>query len=73
MSVSVAQQYIFAAMFLAGFTAAYKFQFQSLFFLLAVCFGQVSSWGTFTMFAIFHIAVCMFSGFLNGTLSVSRD
>lgn len=66
------QSFVFAGLVLAGFSAAYKFQFQALFFMLAIIHGGTWDVTKFTTFAIFHIAVCLFSGFLNGTLSRKR-
>jgi len=71
MDVNSPLAFVFAAMVVAGFFSAYKFQWQSLFFMMAVFYATYTNsmgWGVFFGLSIFHIAICLFAGFLNGTL-----
>lgn len=66
LSVPLSSWALYAALLVAGFTASYKFQFQSLYYILAVAYGvqSVNQW----LFVTFiHLTICLFSGFWRGT------
>jgi hypothetical protein len=58
--------YMLAGLFLASITAAYKFQYQALFYILVVCYGVYTLEGFFLV-SLWHVVLVLITGVIRAT------